>query len=101
LVSGQALHIAVHHGLTHGDFPHGDCWADATRKAESVEDARLILVSALEGMDRAGFYFELARYECQFGEIEGARDCLKRCLDPGWGMKALENPELEAVWGEG
>jgi tetratricopeptide (TPR) repeat protein len=75
-------------------------WADATMKAESVEAARLILVTALDVLDHAGLHYDLARYECLLGNIEGATSCLKRCFDlaPGWRLRALEDPDLEPLW---
>ena len=42
----------------------------------------------------------LARYECQLGNIEGAAGCLKRYfdLDPGRRLKAFKDPDLEPLW---
>ena len=43
-------------------------WAYATRRAESIEQARIILVNAIERMpDVAIFHYDLACYICQFG----------------------------------
>lgn len=76
-------------------------WANATRHAESVEAARLILMNALDlGLHDASIPYHLACYECQLGNLEGAKGYLKRCfeIDPGWRLKALDDEDLEAVW---
>lgn len=78
-------------------------WAQATSQTESLDAARRILVSALdEGLDEAVIHFNLACCECRLGDFWAAREHLRRCfeIDPRWRLKALENPELEAVRGE-
>jgi tetratricopeptide (TPR) repeat protein len=76
-------------------------WACATRGAESVEAARLILVNAVkQDLNDAAIHYDLARYECKLGNLEGAKDRLKRCfgLDPDCRLKALGDQDLEALW---
>jgi hypothetical protein len=75
-------------------------WADATRRAESVEAARLILVAALEGLDHAGPHCDLACYKCRLGNVQAAKDCLKKCfdIDPSWRIIALESEDFKPLW---
>jgi Tfp pilus assembly protein PilF len=76
-------------------------WAYATRRAESIEAARLILVNALERLqDVAVFHYNLACYECQLGNLEEAKDRLKRAfqLEPRYRLKALDDEDLEPLW---
>lgn len=77
-------------------------WAYATRRAESIEAARLILMDAVERMPEvAVFHYNLACYECQLGNVEEAKSRLKRAfeLEPRYRFKALDDEDLEAVWG--
>ena len=76
-------------------------WAQATSRASSLEAGRLILVNALEHHEHdAGVHFNLACYECQLGNIQGAKDHLKTCfdIDPSWRLTALEDQRFEALW---
>jgi len=63
---------------------------------QDLASPRRILVTALDD----GLDFNLACCECRLGDIAGAKEHLKKCfeIDPGWKSKALETPELEAVW---
>jgi tetratricopeptide (TPR) repeat protein len=75
-------------------------WAYATRRADSIEAARLILVNAVERMpDVAIFHYNLACYECRLGNIEGAKSRLQRTfkLDPAFKLKALDDEDLEGL----
>jgi len=57
-------------------------WAYATRRVDSIESARMILVSALERLpDVAIFHYNLACYECQLGDLEAANTRLKRAFE--------------------
>jgi len=76
-------------------------WAQATRHSSSVEAARLILVNALERHAHdAGIHFNLACYECQLGNIDGAKEHLKTCFDfdPSMRLKALVHEDLQPMW---
>lgn len=76
-------------------------WAYATRRADSIEAARTILVNAVERIpDVAVFHYNLACYECQLGNLDEAKSRLKRAfeLEPRYRIKALEDEDLEAVW---
>ena len=56
-------------------------WAFATRRADSIEQARIILVNAIERMPNVAiFHYNLACYLCQLGELERARTTLHRVL---------------------
>ncbi len=77
-------------------------WANATRRASSLEAARLILVNALDQHDdEPVIHFNLACYECLLGNIEHAKVHLKACfsLDPGMRLMALEDEDLRPMWG--
>jgi tetratricopeptide (TPR) repeat protein len=57
-------------------------WAYATRRADSIEAARLILINAVERLpDAAIFNFKLDCYECQLGNLEEAKSRLKRAFE--------------------
>jgi tetratricopeptide (TPR) repeat protein len=75
--------------------------ANATRRTESIEAARSILLTAVTGQPRVAiFHYHLACYECQIGEIEVAKSRLMQAfnLDPQLRMKALDDADLETVW---
>ena len=76
-------------------------WADATRRAECIDAARLILLEAVERIPAAAiFHYNLACYECQLGDVEVAKIRLEHALklEPKYRIKALEDVDLEAVW---
>jgi tetratricopeptide (TPR) repeat protein len=69
-------------------------WAYATRRADCLNAARLILVNAVESQPNVAiFHYNLACYECQLGNLEGAKSRLKRAfeLEPRYRLKALED----------
>ncbi len=69
-------------------------WAYATRRADSIEAARLILLVAVERLPKVAiFHYNLACYECQFGNLEKAKGKLKRAfeLDSPFRLMALED----------
>jgi tetratricopeptide (TPR) repeat protein len=77
-------------------------WANATRRADSIEAARLILLNAVkDNPNMALFYYNLACYECQLGNLDEAKKRLKQVfeLEPGYRMKALEGEDLQVIWG--
>ena len=72
-------------------------WASATRRAESIEQARLILVSAIERQPNVAiFHYNLACYECQLGDLERAKKSLHTAfkLDPSMKVMALDDEDL-------
>jgi tetratricopeptide (TPR) repeat protein len=76
-------------------------WAYATRRAESIEAARFILINAVERMPNVAiFHYNLACYESRSGHLEEAKSRLKRAfeLEPKYRIKALEDEDLEPLW---
>jgi tetratricopeptide (TPR) repeat protein len=77
---------------------HFVAWAYATRRAESIHQARAILTRAAElHPDDAAIQFNLARYEAQLGNLDRAKDHLSRAtkIDAKFSMMALDDPHLE------
>ncbi len=76
-------------------------WAEATRRADSIDAARLILLNAVEEQpSSAVLQYNLACYESLLGDAEVAKARLQHAfkLDPSLRMKALEDEDLRAVW---
>lgn len=76
-------------------------WAHATRQADSVNAARLILLEAVERLPGAAtLHYNLACYECQLGDLEVAKARLKHAfkLDESLRAKALDDVDLEPIW---
>lgn len=76
-------------------------WAFATRRAECIEAARLILLEAVERLPHAaGLHYDIACLECRLGEPEVAMGRLTHAfkLDPGLRLCALDDAELASVW---
>ena len=85
--------LAGRHGL--------DCRAFATRRTDSLEAARLILVNAVERLPGvAVFHFNLACYAAQLGELDRAKASLSRAIElqPGYRQQALEDEDLRPIW---
>ena len=58
-----------------------EVWAYATRRADSIEAARLILLEAVERIPTAAiFHYNLGCYECQLGDVEVAKVRLEHAL---------------------
>jgi Flp pilus assembly protein TadD len=75
--------------------------AYATRRAESLESARDILIEALKRFPKiAVIPFNLACYECQLGRHEKAMDYLAKAfqLDAAFHDQALEDEDLKPLW---
>ncbi|MEI6351714.1 MAG: hypothetical protein WCP06_11485 [Verrucomicrobiota bacterium] len=76
-------------------------WAYATRRAESIELARLILIEALDRHPlEALIHYNLACYDCVLKNLESAQDFLERALkiEPGMRRMALADQDLESLW---
>jgi hypothetical protein len=59
-------------------------WAYATRRVDSLEAARLILVNAVERQPNVAiFHYNLACYECQLGMLHKAQERLKHTFELG------------------
>jgi tetratricopeptide (TPR) repeat protein len=112
-----AVRMAVYHGLKQwelmqeiakrlADFqPHDVQWiisyAYATRRADSIQAAKEILLNAETKFPKEGIIkYNLACYFCQTGDTESAKNYLKKAfeLDSSWRAKALDDPDLEALW---
>jgi tetratricopeptide (TPR) repeat protein len=77
-------------------------WARSTRRADSLERAKPILLAALEKHGGVALiHFNLACYEAQLGDMETAKEFLARCskIDPSWRLRSLEDRDLECLWG--
>jgi hypothetical protein len=76
-------------------------WAYATRRADSIEAARLILVNAAERLPHVAiFHYNLACYECQLGSMPEAKTRLQRAfeLEPRFRLTAINDEDLEPLW---
>ncbi len=112
-----ALRIAIYSGLEKwelmqeiakrlADFQPDDIhWtislAYATRRANSIEAAREILSNAEPRFPREAIIkYNLACYYCQLGEIEHAKNYLKKAfeIDLNWRIAALEDDDLKPLW---
>jgi len=57
-------------------------WAYSTRRADSIEQGRIILVNAIDRMPNVALLqVNLACYECQLGELERAKGSLQRAFN--------------------
>lgn len=75
--------------------------AYATRRAESIEAAKVILLEAVERHPQEPMlHYNLACYESVLGEVEVAKARLKHALklEPRMRMMALEDEDLRGVW---
>jgi tetratricopeptide (TPR) repeat protein len=65
-----------------------------------LEEAREILLSGGQTLEReAMFHFNMGCYECQLGNLEEAKDWLRRAfsLDPKYRKVSREDPDLEPL----
>lgn len=75
--------------------------AFATRRAESIEAAKLLLLAAVENHpDEPLLHYNLACYECQLGDIEVAKSRLAQAfsLNAGYRLIALTDEDLAPLW---
>lgn len=73
----------------------------AIRRHRSIEQARTFLLRAEPSLQNNGsFHYSLAAYECQLGNLLGARVRLSRAvqLNPALQMVALDDADLEPLW---
>ena len=76
-------------------------YAFATRRAESLQAARGILLAAIERHPREPVIpYNLACYECQLGNLKSATRYLEHAIKmkPGMRAMALDDPDLEPLW---
>jgi tetratricopeptide (TPR) repeat protein len=74
--------------------------AYATRRADSLEAARAILLAAAEAHpSHAIIRYNLACYECQLGNISAAKEHLSEAfsLKPSCRETALTDPDLQPL----
>jgi tetratricopeptide (TPR) repeat protein len=112
-----AVRIAIYHGLQKWelmaeiakrlvDFQPDDIqWtislAYATRRAISIQAAKEILLSAESKFPKEAIIkYNLACYCCQLGEIENAKNYLKKVfeIDSTWRLQALDDEDLRPLW---
>lgn len=75
--------------------------AYATRRAESIDAAKVILLEAVERHPKEPvLHYNLACYECQLGDVEVAKARLQHALklEPRMRLMALDDEDLRAVW---
>jgi tetratricopeptide (TPR) repeat protein len=76
-------------------------YAYATRRAQTLEEAKAILLEAIGRHPREPMIpYNLACYECQLGNLESAKLYLEQAIkmNPGFRAGALEDPDLEPLW---
>ena len=76
-------------------------WAYATRRAESLDAARFILIAAWELHEKEPLIpYNLACYLCQIGKPEIAKDVIRHAfdLDPKMRLAALGDEDLRPLW---
>lgn len=112
-----AVRVAIYHGLKKWDLlqvvsqrlaefdvKNVDwvaSYAYATRRVESIEAARTILLNAEQRFPNEPVIpFNLACYFCQLGDLETAKEYLKRAfeIDSSWRLQALEDDDLRPLW---
>lgn len=75
--------------------------AYATRRANSIEAAKQILLNAESKFpNEAIIKYNLACYFCQTADIENAKNCLEKAfeIDSSWRLKALDDEDLRPLW---
>ena len=78
-------------------------WAYATRRAESIDAARIILVEAWKLHEKEPLFpYNIACYECQLGHTEIAKELLEVAfkLDPKMRLFALTDADLQPLWND-
>jgi len=112
-----SLRIAIYRGLEKwelmqeiagrlADFqPNEIQWtislAYATRQADSIQAAKKILLNAEAKFPKeSAIKYNLACYFCQTGDIQNARNYLKKvfAIDLNWRVAALEDADLQPIW---
>jgi tetratricopeptide (TPR) repeat protein len=75
--------------------------AFAKRRAESIEDATAVLLRGVALHPKeAILHYNLACYECQLGNLNGAKERLRVAfkLEPRFRMAALDDDDLAPLW---
>ena len=77
-------------------------WAYSLRREKNVREAQGVLWHAVQIHPVfAPIVYNLACYACVLGQMEDARSLLERAflLDPNFKATALDDPDLEAIFG--
>ena len=88
-------------GYAPGEVQWSISLAYATRRAESIEAAKIILLEAVERHPKEPMlHYNLACYECVMGEVEVAKARLRHALklEPRMRSMALDDEDLQAAW---
>ena len=112
-----AVRIAIYHGLQKWELmqeiakrlaefqPDDIQWtislAYATRRADSIQAAKEILLNAEPKFPKEGIIkYNLACYSCQTGDIEAAKNYLKKAfeINSSWRLNALNDEDLKPMW---
>ena len=112
-----ALRIAIYRGLEKWELmqeiakrlaefqPDEVQWAIslayATRRANSIQAAKRVLLKAEPNFPKEpAIKYNLACYFCQAGEIQKAKNYLKKAfeIDLNWRIAALEDEDLKLLW---
>jgi tetratricopeptide (TPR) repeat protein len=112
-----ALRVAIYRGLEKWELmaaiskrlvefePNDVQWtvsfAYAIRRANSIQAAKDILLKAEPKFPKqAVIKYNLACYFCQLGDLQSAKNYLKRAfeIDPNWRLQGLEDEDLKALW---
>jgi predicted Zn-dependent protease len=75
--------------------------AYATRRADSIQAAKQVLLNAEPRFPKeAAIKYNLACYFCQTGEIQNAKNYLKKAfeIDLNLRIAALEDEDLKPLW---
>ena len=75
--------------------------AYATRRADSIQAAKEVLLNAESKFpNEAAIKYNLACYFCQTGEIQNAKNYLRKAIeiDLNWRIAALEDKDLKLLW---
>jgi len=76
-------------------------WAYATRRAVSIDAARLVLLEAVERVPGSAIlHYNLACYDCCLGDLAAAKTRLAHAisLEPRFREKALDDEDLAPLW---
>ena len=77
-------------------------YAYATRRSESIDAARNILINAMPKFPQESIiYYNLACYDAVVGDLRAAREYLKKAfeIDSNWRSQALGDEDLKPLCG--
>ena len=101
------LLVAVARELTRRSPVSTQGWlalADALREMNQVAKAKAALLEAepIHGKKNAVLHFNLGRYCCLLGELDEAGERVRKActMDAEFKTKALDEPDLRALWGD-